>query len=207
MVEGIRETLLLPILAKRLGRSLENAGVTVIPLCGVDFGTLLKILGGEMLRTPTSFVTDADPDLLDGDQWNTCRPTPEHRATRVGQLIADCEDVPSVRVSISNVTLEYALAEAGEQNPHHMTDAWTAIFTGQPQNLNQEVLRQCGNHEQRTLAIWRPICLADGGRRKAQFAQSLADSLKAKDGEQYRIPLAEFVVPACLRTAIEHAVG
>jgi hypothetical protein len=125
----------------------------------------------------------------------------------VDRLIEGCANISNVEVCVSNVTLEYALAEAGEHNPHHMAEAWVAIFERQPQNLNADVLRGCANLEEQTLTVWRSICLADGGRRKAKFAQSLAERLKAQDGENYRVPQTEFVIPQHLQNAIEHALG
>ena len=60
LVEGNTEALLLPVLARRAGFKLEHAGVSVVPVCGVDFGSICRLYGANGLHTRLAVVTDGD---------------------------------------------------------------------------------------------------------------------------------------------------
>jgi putative ATP-dependent endonuclease of OLD family len=63
IVEGVSEALLLPVLARRLKLALEDSAVSVIPLWGVEFQTILKLFGADRISIPTAFVSDSDPSF------------------------------------------------------------------------------------------------------------------------------------------------
>ena len=76
LVEGVCEALLLPALAKRLGRDLAKHHVAVVPLCGVAFETFKKLLGPAAFGVETAIVTDADPPIPEKSKqpWNELVP-------------------------------------------------------------------------------------------------------------------------------------
>jgi putative ATP-dependent endonuclease of OLD family len=211
---------------------LEENGVSVVPICGVDFGTLAALFGGKGLQISLALVTDGDPGTEDdaepaepaGDA-PAAAPEPaevpwhqqEPRRDAAGNLIV-CDRVvklkatfaakPLVGVFHSDVTLEYSLAKADAQNPQVMCDTWTSLFTGQPRTLNQTRLDACaGNHDLQALAIWRGICQAKTTRSKAEFAQALATKLDQKNPDgTYVVAPAAFVIPAYLTAAFTHVL-
>jgi putative ATP-dependent endonuclease of OLD family len=208
IVEGITEALLLPIFARRLNTPLENRAVSVIPLCGVEFSTIANLFGPDRLQIPTSLVTDADPIVEHRDTWREATPDIARRAVRVTNLEVACRNNPVLSVRTSTVTFEYDLAIAGEHNPNVITQAWESAFDGNPTNLNQARIEELANTAARALRIWRAICIADDGRRKAVFAQALAALLDKKNPDgTYAVSPEEFVIPTYLREAITHALG
>ncbi len=64
LVEGISETILLPVLAKRENIQLQNSAITIIPICGVDFSTFGKLFRNDRIALKLSIITDGDPKLL-----------------------------------------------------------------------------------------------------------------------------------------------
>jgi putative ATP-dependent endonuclease of OLD family len=208
IVEGITEALLLPVLARRLGTPLEDKAVSVIPLCGVEFTTIAKLFGNDRLQIPTSLITDNDPTVTNRTTWETALPNIGTQADRVTNLQAACAGNGVLRICCASVTFEYDLALAGEHNAHIITQAWEQTFTAQPVNLNQARIGALPDTTARALHIWRAICIADDGRRKASFAQALATVLDDKQADGvYRIPPEHFAIPQYLREAITHALG
>ena len=68
LVEGITEALLLPMLARRIGINLEESGISVVPVCGVDFLTIAALFGKEGLGIPLAIVTDGDPGTEEDEE-------------------------------------------------------------------------------------------------------------------------------------------
>lgn len=211
LVEGIAEGLLIPVLARRLNLSLEQHGISVIPVCGVDFRTIAKLFGEGKLRLPVAIITDGDPDN-DSDTvgWRQAIPAGFTEGKilpgdRVIGLRADFQDNPNVKVFHSQVTLEYDLANAGPKNPDIMCMAWEKSFTGTPRTLNRSILDACAeDNEAKTLAIWRGICLANSSSGKGAFSQNLAGILDDDDGQAQTALARDFVVPAYIRDAIQY---
>ena len=233
LVEGITEALLVPVLARRAGTNLEEHGISVIPICGVDFGTLAALFGGKGLQIPLAIVTDGDPGTEDDPEpgvpaagtsaasesehievpWHQQEP----RRDAAGNLII-CDRVvklrttfatnPCVGVFHSDVTLEYCLAKTDTQNPQVICDTWVSLFTGQPRTLNQSRLDACnGNHDLQSLAIWRGICQAKTTRSKAEFAQALAAKLDEKNTDgSYVVARTAFGIPSYLTAAFTHVL-
>ena len=234
LVEGITEALLLPVLARRAGINLEENGISVVPVCGVDFGTIAALFDGQGLKIPLAIVTDGDPGTEDeadpeepagGGQaapavvpaevvWHQREPRHDEAGVlvvcdRVVKLKATYAGKPLVRVFHSDVTLEYSLAKAAAPNPKVICDTWVSLFAGQPRTLNQARLDACaGNLDLEALAVWRGICQANTTRSKAEFAQALAAKLDAKgeDGA-YLVTPAAFANPAYLTDALAHVLS
>ncbi|MBC8424266.1 AAA family ATPase [bacterium] len=209
VVEGISEALLVPALAKRLGYDLVKEHISVIPICGVSFGTFDKLLTPHVHGIPVSIVTDGDPEIERiGDGWETDNPKMENGVHQVSDRTKNVLEMfrerASVMVHHSKVTLEYDLAEAAEGNPSFMLDAWTRCFEREPRTFNTDRLASAHSPQEMALVTWRGICRASTTRSKAEFAHQLAAALVKID--EVGNPLGAFVVPEYLRQAIEHVV-
>ena len=218
LVEGITEALLLPVLARRAGYNLEQAGISVVPVCGVDFSSVSKLFGGKGLHVRLSVVTDGDAgteraESPDNSSWQTRLPKLNAAGkpavcARVVKTIDDYKANDFVGIFHSDVTLEYSLAAAGPKNPAVMCKVWEQQFDGTPRTLNKKLLDACkGNHAKEILAVWRGICLADATCSKAQFAQALAAALDEKTAAgKYKISPDDFKLPEYILKAIAHVV-
>jgi putative ATP-dependent endonuclease of OLD family len=202
-VEGISEALLVPELAKRLGHDLAREHVSVLPICGVAFETLEKILRADGVGTRTAIVTDGDPGLENSDvPWREAIPNGWPSNFSVCARTSGLEDSFKGRANVavfhSKVTLEYDLACAGEGNPTVMAACWKKQFKKSPQTLTEEMVAQSASNEGRALIVWRGICLADHTGSKAEFAHLLAEHLAGGGGS--------FAVPSYLRKAISFVI-
>ena len=210
LVEGISESLLLPVLAKRLNYDLAKLHVSVIPICGVAFETFKKLLHPDALGIPTAIVTDADPHVTEGMTWENDVPESENgtfklsaRSAGLGQLFVGH---PTVLVKHSQITLEYDLAEAGDTNASLMLEVWKDCFKGTPKTLTDERLAAAGNDRKaKALCVWRGICRASHSGSKAEFAQRLAARLEPSPKGGGAVSLYE--VPKYIKDAIAFVVG
>jgi putative ATP-dependent endonuclease of the OLD family len=215
LVEGISEALLVPVLSRRLDIKLEDMGVSVIPVCGVDFLTISRLFSEEKLKIPMAIITDGDPEVITAEgssdkSWRSEIPKKNpvngfEISPRVRGLKEKLAHNNVVGVFHSQVTLEYDLAYAGEMNADVICEAWKQCFDGEPRTLNQKALERCGdNLEERALTVWRGICRANSTRGKSELAQHLAELLEEKDGSgSYKIPLDSFKVPVYIKEAID----
>jgi len=209
LVEGISESLLVPILAKRLGYDLAKRHISVIPICGVAFETFKKLLDPVVLGIPIAIVTDADPPVPNNVAWKDATPESENGkfklSDRTKKLIEIFAEHPTVKVFHSQLTLEYDLAEAGDGNPAVMAEVWERCFVGFPGTFNKAVLSATGtDRADKALVAWRGICRAKHSGSKAEFAHQLTAYLDSDNGEGF-CPL--FSVPRYLHRAIEYAAG
>lgn len=209
-VEGISEAILIPVLARRLGYDLAKLHVSVIPICGVAFGTLRKILDPSVLGIPVAIVTDADPPVLRGNSWKEDLPEKQSGeftiSDRAVKLSTTFEGHSTVLVRLSTVTLEYDLAAAGQPNARVMAAAWEQCFNGTPKTFNKSVLAAAGMSEaDRAMTAWRGICRADHSGSKAEFAHRLAELLdrKRRSGRW----AFNFEIPGYLKEAIAHVAA
>jgi len=208
LVEGVTEAILVPVLSMRLGINLENKGVSVIPICGVEFSTIAKLFKEDKLKIPLSIITDGDPtiELENGAEKNWLYEVPKRDqdgnievCNRVLKLLLEYKDNLVVNVFHSKVTLEYDLAESGEENPDIICQAWEKC-SSLSRVLNHDKLQACGgDQEKRVLTIWRGICRANPSISKGDLAQELAELLES-DCELFKIP--EYI-----KRAIYHATG
>jgi putative ATP-dependent endonuclease of OLD family len=218
LVEGITEALLVPVLARRAGFNLEHNGVSVVPVCGVDFATISRLFGDQGIRIPLAVVTDGDAvtERAESDEvgsWESRLPKMDGGkpaiCARVQGLLDAYGGHEFVGIFHSDVTLEYSLAAAGAQNPGLMCKVWEEQYEAAPRTLNSKKLKECvGNHESEVLAVWRGICLANATCSKAEFAQAIAAHLEKKDKYgNYIVPLTDFVIPPYLQKAFSHVTA
>lgn len=205
LVEGISEALLIPELAKRLDPpvDLSKEYISVLPICGVSFGTFVKLFSPNALDIPVAIISDADPSAEPADgSWEVLNPKRVDGNIEVCQraqgLTAQFADSERVMISLSQVTLEYDLADAGRGNPNIIAQIWEDSFSGMPQTFNREILQAAGDdHGARVLAAWRGICKADHSGSKAHFAHLLSEWLSDNPG-------TVFAVPGYIENAIVH---
>jgi putative ATP-dependent endonuclease of the OLD family len=145
VVEGDAEALLLPTIAKILGRDLEEYGVSIINAGGVGLGRYARIFIREdpargLLNVPVACVTDLDvmPDcaplilgkIKDGEpfpeknkrRWRTMADFPGPAlATRRSEIEARANEQFVKTFPSSHWTLEYDLAYAGLSRSVHLS--------------------------------------------------------------------------------------
>jgi putative ATP-dependent endonuclease of OLD family len=205
LVEGVSEALLLPVLARRLGHDLARAGVSVVPIAGVDFATLVKLYGADKLVTKVAIVTDADP----GAETIDDRKVPKKDASGA---IAECARLTKLRADISTeiglfhskVTLEYDLSEAASGNAIVVHDAWSSLYERSP-GLKRAAIEEATEATERARLLWEAVCLGEPTHGKADLAQALANLLDERDRDSDAFRVA-FEVPRYLRQAIEYVL-
>ena len=210
LVEGISESLLLPILARRLGHDLAKRHITVIPICGVAFETFRKLLDPAVLGIPVAIVTDADPPLPTNVAWKDATPESDNGRFRLSQrtskLLRAFANHDTVKVFHAALTLEYDLAYAGNENATVMAEAWQDCFDGTPRTFNTALLTAAGTDRRaRAIAAWRGICLAQHSGSKAELAHRLAARLAIPPGSKDFV--ASFHLPDYLQNAVEYVVA
>lgn len=210
LVEGISEALLIPVLARRLGYDLAQYHISVIPICGVAFETFKKLLASGVLGIPVAIISDADPKVNRGNNWKTDIPDENNDGfklcDRMEKLLNLFENHTNVKVFHSKLTLEYDLAEAGENNAKLMAEVWETCFKGKPGTFNKASISGADmNRAEKALTTWRGICRADHSGSKAEFAHRLAARLIGEDGSGPE-PL-NFVPPTYIKEAIEHVIN
>ncbi|MBI3530773.1 MAG: AAA family ATPase [Betaproteobacteria bacterium] len=210
LVEGISEALLVPVLAKRLGHDLAKLHISVIPICGVAFETFKKILDPAVLGIPVAIVTDADPPVIRGESWELDEPEKVGSvfklSDRTTKLVTIFSGHRTVRVFHSQITLEYDLAEAGDENAAIMASVWEACFVGNPVTFNSTKVVAAGvDRGAKAMAAWRGICRAHHTGSKAEFAHRLAAKLApAHESSQ---SASDFDMPDYLKNAIDYVVA
>lgn len=209
LTEGISEALLLPIFAKRLRLDLESRHVAVIPICGVAFETFKKLLDPSVLGIPVAIITDADPPVIRGQTWETDCLEKNSGSFAVSDRTTKLLDIfrghPTVGVYPARVTLEFDLAEAGDDNARIMAEVWESCFAGTPRTFNREIVASASTREAKALAAWRGICRAEHTGSKAEFAHRLASRLEGTDGQGPSPPT--FAIPQYIHDTIQHVVS
>lgn len=71
LVEGIAEQLLVPVFAKRMGRSLSAAGITVVNVEGLAFEPFIDLFGPNKLPLKCAVVSDSDRKVVVADENET----------------------------------------------------------------------------------------------------------------------------------------
>lgn len=210
LVEGISEALILPALARRLGYDLAKLHISVIPICGVGFETFKKLLSPAVLGIPVAIVTDADPPVIRGNTWSEDIPEKEGStfklSDRTKKLVSIFSGHQTVKVFTADLTLEYDLAKAGNNNASVMAQVWEGCFTKKPKTFNSEKVAEAGTDgEAKAMAAWLGICRADHSGSKAEFAHRLSAKLIGSDGS-LECPLA-FAPPDYLGEAVRYVVN
>jgi len=209
LVEGVSEAMLLPALAKRLGYDLAKLHISVIPICGVAFNTFKKLLDPATLGIPVSIVTDADPPVTRGASWNEDTPVTEGSSFKLSDRSSKLVEIfvghQTVQIFHSKITLEYDLAEAGDENAARMATVWEKCFDGVPGTFNSTRVIESGvDRHAKAMAAWRGICRARHTGSKAEFAQRLAAKIVEKDKDDQWV--LAFDIPLYLEKAITYVV-
>lgn len=209
LVEGISESLLIPVLAMRMGHDLSKEHVSVVPICGVAFETFKKLLNPGALGIPIAIVSDADPKVTRGNSWET--DTAEVEGTsfklcdRMNKLRTLFNRHASVKVFHSKLTLEYDLAEAGDGNAAVMAAAWESCFVSTPGTFNTTRVAKAGASKiDKAMVAWRGICRAEHSGSKAEFAHRLSAKLAEKNAAGQAV--STFEVPSYIKEAIEYVI-
>jgi hypothetical protein len=120
-------------------------------------------------------------------------------SARTSKLLTAFAAHPTVRVHASQLTLEYDLAEAGDENASWVAEAWERCFDGTPRTLTRAMVEGSAlTRREKALTVWRGVCLATSTGSKAELAQHLTEML----GDPAGCP--GFVVPPYLAAAIEY---
>jgi putative ATP-dependent endonuclease of OLD family len=200
LVEGVSEELLVPAFARLLEVDLAQHHISVVPLCGVAFSTLGRVLDRGGLGVPVAVVTDGDPPVKQEGGWKTA--TPRRTATgfeispRTASLLTEFEDHPYIRVFHSGVTLEFDCAAAGDENANLMVDVWEEGYPG-GRTVQRSLVE---SSDEKALELWRGICCAHHGWSKADFAHLLAARIEGLGGG------GGITVPPYIEDAIRHVV-
>ena len=207
LVEGVCEALLVPVLAKRLGKDLAAEHIAVVPVCGVAFETFKKLLGPDAFGIRAAIITDGDPPVSTSaaSTWRDVSPQETDgsfaQSPRTLKLLSIFEAHPTVHVYPSQVTLEFDLAEAGDDNAYHLAEAWEECFDATPRTFSRASVAAEGmSRRDKALAAWRGICLASSAGSKADLAHNLTEMLSNPAN------CPGFVVPGYIEAAIRHVV-
>ena len=182
LVEGVAEQLLLPVIARRIGRPLPQHGVTVINIGGVAFDPFMALFAPDRLPYRCVVMSDGDPpakpnaEELEGGESALSPLAASLRAREGG----------NIRVRLAAKTLEWDLAQAG--NWAQLLDALRPIKPRVAVTLERDLAESSA--EERADRILEKV-----HDTKGLFAQELADLL---DDEQN-----EFFVPEYIREAID----
>jgi putative ATP-dependent endonuclease of OLD family len=219
IVEGDAENLLLPAIAKKLGRPLSNYGVSIVKVGHrglFRYARILQRKDGKVLPVPVALIPDRDipPDAaeaLAGKQKTEGKFTPEELATYMAGLTAD--DAGCVKSFPSEQwTLEFDLA----RSPGLASLVYQAIALAKgSKGSTREQIKVAADAEvtgwqedeaatvdQIATKIFEPLKTTN--LSKAQVAEQLArliEELK-EDKEAFRKKL-----PAYLVSAIDYATG
>jgi putative ATP-dependent endonuclease of OLD family len=175
LVEGIAEQLLISELARRLGKPLAPAGVSVINIGGVAFAPFTDLFGAGRLPYRLAVVSDADPELdaaelEDGDEGLS------NRASKLKERVGLIENAEAF---FSERTFEWDLARI-EGNRPLMIEALKPIKPTVAANLPDELE---GLHDDQAADKLQEKI----GRAKGPFAQALAELL-ADDENLFEAP-------------------
>jgi putative ATP-dependent endonuclease of OLD family len=173
LVEGIAEQLVVPELARRLGRELAPAGVSVINIGGVAFPPFTDLFGPGRLPYRLAVVSDSDPEL-DADEDADAAISP-----RAAKLKGRLEGNQNAEAFLSERTFEWDLAQISGNRPL-MIAALAPCKPKLAEKLPAE-LEGLDDHDAADKLLERI------GRDKGVFAQSLAELL-ADDNNHFEPP-------------------
>jgi putative ATP-dependent endonuclease of OLD family len=170
LVEGVAEQLLVPVIARHLGRPLSQYGVAVINVGGVAFGPFIELFGVDRLPYRCAVVSDGDPpDQPDPNETEGADP----RLSSVARDLLGRQG-PNLQVHLALKTLEWDLAHAG---------SWTLLL-----DALRPVKPRVANTLTRSLATATPTERADSLLEKVRdvkgrFAQELASMIDDRHDE------------------------
>jgi putative ATP-dependent endonuclease of the OLD family len=166
MVEGISESLLLPILARFAGGSLEESAVTVLNADGINFNAFLPLFGIDRLSIPIVILTDGD------DKEMTGKPS----STTLG-LKAREGEIPNLRVEFGQITFEHELAKSVKFLPF-MLEAFKTLHPVIGAALITAI-SQLRTDEEKADSFHKAFLSSTTS--KGRFAQELAELLETEE--------------------------
>jgi len=173
MVEGIAETLLLPVLTKIAGGCLKESAVTVLNADGLNFNAFLPLFGADRLACPVAILTDGDAGQIGNPP----------SATATG-LKAKEVDIPNLRIEYSAITFEHELARSAAVLPL-MLDAFTILRPVLGGNLKVTIDALDANDAKADAFLAEFL---QSKTSKGQFAQELAALLDASNLQIGAVP-------------------
>jgi putative ATP-dependent endonuclease of OLD family len=205
LVEGICEQLLLPVFSQRLGMPLADEAISIIPVHGVNFQTILKIFSGNGLELPCAIITDADPEkedcaslIPDQDaEYFKKKPRLGEISGQTQNLATSVSSSTIVRVYHSQVTLEYELAWVAD-NAVTMMEIGKSFLPQKFQGVIADHLARLTTPEDKACLVWQLLCERDNGKCKAPFAHELTLALAGQNPK-----LVGFQVPEYICNAIQ----
>lgn len=172
MVEGIAESLLVPILAKIAGGCLKESAVTVLNN-GINFNAFLPLLGTNRLILPVAVLTD-------GDAKKTGAP-PSATAAALKGMEAQ---IPRLRVEYSEITFEHELARCPLILPL-MLEAFAILHPVKGKAL-MEAIGLLDSDDKKADAFLEAFLQSNTS--KGHFAQELAGLLAASTLQREAVP-------------------
>lgn len=233
VVEGPGEALLLPTIAKLLGRSFTNFGTSLVDVRGVGLRRYARIFQraapDSLLGIRVACVTDRDimpncaPAICldekysDPTQWPKNRKWrvesdfPQGQAAKHVQELKNRADGQEVKTFVSeHWTLEYDLAYSGLPNEtmgQTLITAVAKIYSPKDWETEKDIIanqiRQLQDGEE--MASYFYSFFTQSGISKAEFSQELALELEAQFVE--KAAELEKVLPAYLVEAIKYVTG
>ena len=182
MVEGIAEALLLPLLAKAIGRDLKESAVTVINADGINFDAFLPLFGNNALKIPVAILTDGDAAQIGAEMSDAAK-----------ALKAKEGEIANLRVRTSEITFEHELA----RNPPLLALMLDALTVLHPQ-IGAEVRNGLGaiaGNDAKAGFFYEEV-FKKRDTSKGRFAQELAELIETK-------PISANDVPVYIREALQ----
>ena len=192
LVEGIAEQLIIPELARRMGYSLEEYGVTVVNIGGVGFSHFIPLFGESGLPIRCSIISDSDPVLVDANSGEAEEEVTEFVISNTAKSLLSQESV-NLHVFLAERTLEWDLAYQ-ESNINYET-LCGALAEVKPRK-SQQLL---SSFPVSSSEGWASEFLTSVKDSKGAFAMFLAQKLEGGD--------EEFAIPRYLKDAITWACG
>ncbi len=202
-VEGVSEQLLVPVIAKHLGKPLAPRGITVINIGGVAFEPFLCLFGSDQLPHRCAVISDSDPADAPEDEENYLSEDPAATPAVAGGEVTPLgpaappmsararrlqrADGGTIRVCLAEKTLEWDLVKAGN---------WDLALAALGQFHPRVAAKLRTDHvtssdEERATAF-----LAKVKTTKAEVAQELADLIE--EGVATGLQVPEYIKRAIL---------
>jgi len=173
MVEGIAESLLLPILAKIAGGSLKESAVTVLNAEGVNFNCFLPLFGDKRLGFPVAILTDGDASAI-GDP----------PSATAGGLKSKELEIPNLQVQFSERTFEHELARSAQILPL-MLNAFEILHPIVGKELKASIGQLDSNDKKADAFL---DAFTNARTSKCSFAQELAILLEPSNLKSEAVP-------------------
>lgn len=215
-VEGISEAILLPTMAKTLGRPFEKYAVELVNVDSVAFKPFVNLLSSDKVKTcfsKVAVITDDDrcakkeeQDYIDKnyDYSDICNGVVTnlqngHPSDRCNDLTTLCSGA-GINIYQATKTLEYALC-CSEENIYHMVEALKKCYTDLGSKLEEKVA-SLSTPSEKAACVWLFIRTRDKckGAVAQYISQVISDQheLRKKGQDIER----EFTIPNYLKNAI-----